>query len=323
MRLYLCFQLLFLSIFFNAVPAVAARRPRLFRSLRWFKGKVRIAPHNKRGTIENRDAGFENFVTPFELKARVALAPRQDTCSCLPPPETVAYPITTLLPYMAAPYRECDIKAAASNLCPVDYLCACQTNNLTSICVPITAHPKTECLPTFFDQILQKREDVPDSTEWEAQTIPTDLAEPDGQCGGKLQPEDEEFWATTMTRCPAGQACACQSADYSQCVDTTGTAYRGTECPNSCATARQEFTVSLPPPTATAKLGGQCGGRCWAGPTNCPVGATCFTEKNPDPGAYAACATANPGSQLKIRNNGYEGLVVPVKARAIATRIYF
>ncbi|KAF3128716.1 hypothetical protein TWF703_009297 [Orbilia oligospora] len=315
MHLNFCYRLIFLSILFNAVAAIAFGRR--FK-IRWAKG-FSLAPH-KRDITENPEAGPQNIVIPFELQARADLA--SSTCKCLEAPETVSYAITTLLPYMAAPYKECDIRAVTSNLCPIDYVCACRTNN-ASICIPTSIRTGTECLPTLSDQILQKREELPDVTEWEAQTIPTDLAEPSGQCGGTIQPEAtecEDYSHFTLCNC---EACACQSADYSQCVDTIGTAYRGTECPNSCATVRQEFTVSLPPPSATAKLGGQCGGRCWTGPTNCPVGATCFTERSPEPGAYAACDTANPGNQLKIRNNKYEGLIVPVKARAIATRIYF
>ncbi|KAF3927837.1 hypothetical protein ABW20_dc0102731 [Dactylellina cionopaga] len=82
--------------------------------------------------------------------------------------------------------------------------------------------------------------------------------------------------------------------------------------------------VSLPPRTGTAKLGGQCGGGCWTGPTNCPSGASCYTETSPISGGYAACATEKPSSQLLARFNGKnEGIEVPVKARAIATRVYF
>ncbi|KAK6535089.1 hypothetical protein TWF281_006386 [Arthrobotrys megalospora] len=296
----------------------------------WQRGPVDRADKRKRRDISETDA-IEKFTDWPVIRVKSALEKRQaPTCSCFTPTE-VFYPIETLLPFMAAPYEECDVRASTSRLCPTDYICACQTNQ-TSICVPTTVRTDTACGPmntglALRDNVgLVLRDEAELDTKitrWEFQTILTDLAEPSGQCGGTVQATTTTFWAPSMTRCPVYQACACETSGYSRCIDTSDPAYRGTACPNPCATVRQEFNVSLPPPSATAKLGEQCGGRCWSGPTNCPVGAGCFTEISPIPGAYAACATANPGSQLKIRNEGYEGFVVPVKARAIATRIYF
>lgn len=96
---------------------------------------------------------------------------------------------------MAAPYKGCDITASTSNLCPVDYLCTCQTNN-TSICVPTSVQTATGCIPTFANQIIEKRQDASNITQWEVQTIPTDLAAPSGQCRGTIQStitEGEDF----------------------------------------------------------------------------------------------------------------------------------
>ncbi|KAK6501269.1 hypothetical protein TWF481_009110 [Arthrobotrys musiformis] len=257
----------------------------------------------------------------FHMRAKADLAKRQSstTCECS---QTVDlfYPMETLSDYMATPYGKCDITASTSNLCPTDYVCACQTESSSSICLPTTVQDTTACNTLYAGLRVQ-----PDTTRWFFASVPTSLAAESGQCGGTTQTPETEFWASTMTLCPEWQACVCQSSGaYSKCIDRTDPSYSGTACPDACSTIRQEFTVSLPPPHSTAKLGGQCGGKCWKGPTNCPIGATCFTETSPTSGAYAECATANPRVQLKIRSNGrYDGINAPVKARAIATRIYF
>ncbi|RVD85391.1 uncharacterized protein DFL_003715 [Arthrobotrys flagrans] len=281
--------------------------------------QIRDSPNNGRRRDLSELESFQDISFLPDLEVKANLEKRQDsTCTCLQNVD-VFYPITTTSSYMATPYGECDVAALTSNLCPTDYICACQTNT-TSICLPSTVQTTTACGTLYTGPTTRSN-----TTRWLFASIPTDLAAVSGQCGGTVPSTATTFWASSMTLCPVEQACVCQSSGaYSKCVDTTDPAYTGTACPNQCATVRQEFSVSLPPPSATAKLGGQCGGRCWRGPTNCPSGATCFTETSPIPGAYAACATANPGNQLRIRSNeGYEGINVPVKARAIATRIYF
>ncbi|EGX52405.1 hypothetical protein AOL_s00043g194 [Orbilia oligospora ATCC 24927] len=255
------------------------------------------------------------------LDAVARLERRQEpSCTC-PPSADVFYPMNTTSSYMATPYGPCDIAVATSYLCPIDYYCACQPS-ASGMCLPTALEAISACTsytgPTTRSSV----------TRWFFASVPTNLAEISGQCGGSTQTQITSFWASTMTLCPVTQACVCEtSGSYSKCVDNDALPARGTACPaDPCSTIKQEFSVSLPPPHATAKLGERCGGKCWRGPTNCPSGASCFTETSPTPGAYAECATANPGSRLRARSNerfDIEGINVPVKAQAIATRIYF
>ncbi|KAK6347928.1 hypothetical protein TWF718_005748 [Orbilia javanica] len=297
------------------IQLVSGRNPR-----RSGGESVSDAPSGRRRrSAKNGVEGLEDVSLLSDVEAVNPIFKKRQasTCTCSEFAETF-YPMTATSSYMAAPYGKCDISASTSNLCPTDYLCACQTNS-TSICLPTTVQTTTACGTLYTGPTF-----LPSTTRWIFASNPTSLAAESGQCGGIVQTTATTFWASSMTLCPVEQACVCQSSGaYSKCIDTTNPAYTGTACPNSCATVRQEFSVSLPPPSATAKMGGQCGGRCWSGPTNCPAGAACFTETSPIPGGYAACATANPGSQLKIRSYEYEGINIPVRARAIATRIYF
>ncbi|KAK6358006.1 hypothetical protein TWF730_007360 [Orbilia blumenaviensis] len=273
----------------------------------------------KRHDLKYAEADDLEDISLFpELGLRPNLAKRQNpTCSCVENAD-IFYPITQTSSYMATPFGRCDVSASTSNLCPTNYICACQGTS-SSICLPTTVQTTTEC-----GTIYSGPTDRSPTTKWLFSSIPTYLAVPSGQCGGVFQSTETAYWAPSMTLCPVNQACVCQSSGaYSVCIDTTASGYRGTDCPNPCATVKQEFKVSLPPPSATAKLGGQCGGRCWTGPTNCPIGATCFTETSPVPGAYAECATINPNVRLRVRNEQYEGINVPARARAMATPIYF
>ncbi|KAK6518308.1 hypothetical protein TWF506_005468 [Arthrobotrys conoides] len=278
-------------------------------------GQAQDAPGNKR-----RDLLHDiSFLPGLDVVAR--LERRQDpVCTCPPEPD-VFYPISATSSYMAAPYGACDVAAATSQICPVGYYCACQPST-SGMCLPTATDTVSACT-SYTGPII--RETV---TRWLFSSVPTNLAAVSGQCGGITQTRETTFWAETMTLCPVTQACVCETGgSFSQCVDITALESRGTRCPpDPCSTIKQEFIVSLPPPHATAKLGERCGGKCWRGPTNCPAGAQCFTETSPTSGAYAECATANPGSRLRVRSNerfDIAGINVPVRARAIATRIYF
>ncbi|KAF3920197.1 hypothetical protein AA313_de0205642 [Arthrobotrys entomopaga] len=251
------------------------------------------------------------------------LEKRQAGCSqCFIVP-SVTYSLSTPLPYMATPYGGCTITASTSNLCPTDYYCACQTNT-TSICLPTTAtQAATACTP-FSGPLTTGSEWNRVNTSFVytlSSTLPI-WAAPSGQCGGVAPTTASTSWNPSQTLCPTSQACACKTAGvYSACVDTTDSNFSGTDCANTC---RYEFTVSLPPPSSTALMNGQCGGSCWNGPTNCPDGASCYTETSPNPGGYAECNTAH-GSRLRVRNidNADAGIRVPVQARAVATMVYF
>ncbi|EPS38715.1 hypothetical protein H072_7561 [Dactylellina haptotyla CBS 200.50] len=271
-------------------------------------------PKRKRELLE--DNQYKMLSPAQKVKAR--LERRQDaSCTCNDF-TTVFYPMSTPLSYMATPYGHCDISARESNLCPTDHLCVCQTSG-SSICLPTSVQDNTSCISVYTGPTVQ-----PTTTRWLWSNIPTDLADISGQCGGTTQPTATTYWVTSQTLCPVSQVCACQTSGYSVCIDGTDAVLRGTECPNPCTSYRYEFSVSLPPPSATAKVGEQCGGNCWAGPTNCPSGATCFTETSPVYGGYAKCATSKPESDYRVRVKERDwGINVPARVRAIATRIYF
>ncbi|KAK6354189.1 hypothetical protein TWF730_008601 [Orbilia blumenaviensis] len=240
------------------------------------------------------------------------------TCGCL---ETKSefYDITALETYMATPFGRCDIRASTSNLCPTDHLCACQ-NNETSICLPTAIQTITECGTPYSGPTTHTTTQF----TWLLSSPLSDFAFPTEQCGGTLAAAATIPWEPTQTVCPATQSCVCQTASrFSRCIDTTDIASNG--IPATCLTCKYEFNYNLPPPSATARLGGQCGGRCWTGPTNCPTSATCFTETLPTPGGYAECALSNPSRRLKVRQEGHEVLDVnlPARVQAMATPIYF
>ncbi|KAF3920479.1 hypothetical protein ABW20_dc0106516 [Dactylellina cionopaga] len=251
--------------------------------------------------------GFGSFE---DLEKRQASS---TNCDC---PDALTYGLTTLETYMATPFGRCNPSSTVSNLCPTDYLCACQQSG-TSRCLPTTVAPNTDCTVYTGPSVL------PPVTRWFLSSTLDYGADPSGQCGGIPDTTAAILWTTTKTECPNHQQCVCtKSGQYSGCVDTTASSFSGTDCPNTC---RYEFKVSLPPPTATAKIGGQCGGSCWTGPTNCPSGATCFTETSPSPGAFAMCHTTKPSStnKLRLKARGEEGIDVPARVQARATPIYF
>ncbi|EPS44990.1 hypothetical protein H072_976 [Dactylellina haptotyla CBS 200.50] len=281
------------------------------------------------GTLKRR-SNLENVSLSPAAEAKELLQKRDDsnsTCAC--GPQVVYYHYDEPLPYFALPLNNCTPTATTSRLCPTDYICACKSSG-TSICTPKSVQNTTECGTA---NVLAERTDLVPRDEYDADptdsiteyyildSAPTDVAAPSGQCGGTTNPAGTTFWATTMTVCPANQICSCISTGFSQCVGTTGTSPYNTACP---CTNEFPYPSNFPGPTATAKLKGQCGGSCWPGPTNCPSGATCYTEKSPNPGGYAYCATAKPTSEYKLRKrDGWHVMNVPARARAIATRIFF
>ncbi|KAK6353988.1 hypothetical protein TWF730_008408 [Orbilia blumenaviensis] len=244
-------------------------------------------------------------------------------CDCVET-STVSYGLSTLEPYMATPYGRCDVKAETSNLCPTDYNCVCQDSSM-SRCLPTSTVHNTEC--TTYTGASEQ----PKVTYWWLSSTLKYGADPSGQCGGSAQPDATRSWDPTKTDCPRFQACACKKPGYSICMDTTDSLFTGTACPMAAAKAKSNSCkyeykgTSLPPPSETAKIGGQCGGTCWTGPTNCPSGATCFTETSPSPGAYAMCHTTKPAAanKLRLKARGEEGINVPARVQAMATPIYF
>ncbi|KAK6335067.1 hypothetical protein TWF718_010509 [Orbilia javanica] len=271
---------------------------------------------NTKRDLESLPGGFNGLeardMSPVE---KVPLQKRAGkACDCVES-TTASYGLTSLEPYMATPFGKCDVSAKTSNLCPTDYLCVCENSSL-SRCLPTSTVSNTECTTYTGPSV------VPKVTFWWLSTTLEYGADPSGQCGGSNQPSPTTSWDPQKTECPRYQACACQKSGYSVCVDTTVSDFTGTSCPNSC---KYQFNVSLPPPSATAKVGGQCGGTCWTGPTNCPSGATCFTETSPSPGAYAMCHTTKPSTvrKLRLKERGEEGINVPARVQARATPIYF
>ncbi|KAK6334885.1 hypothetical protein TWF718_010330 [Orbilia javanica] len=263
------------------------------------------------GTLEIRDTSARKVLE--KLKRQVP-----DTCTCYEP-ITETYSGTALQTYFALPFSGCTVSASTSNLCPTDYVCACQ-NNGTSICLPTAVQTTTECGTPYSGPTIYPATNF----TWELSSPLPDFAFPTEQCGGTLAAAATLSWKTIQTRCPASQSCVCQTASrFSRCIDTTEIPASGV--PADCLTCRYEFNYDLPPPSGTARLGGQCGGKCWTGPTNCPTSATCFTETSPTPGGYAECALTNPAHRLKVRQEGHEVLDInlPARVQAIATPIYF
>ncbi|EPS44797.1 hypothetical protein H072_1212 [Dactylellina haptotyla CBS 200.50] len=238
---------------------------------------------------------------------------QDDSCPCRES-QDVTYSLAALETYMATPYGQCNVASTASNLCPTDYLCVCQASGVTSRCLPTTVAQNTICT-TYTGPSVQ-----PDVTRWWLSSTLDYGADPSGQCGGSQQATATTTWITTRTICPQYQACACQTPGYSSCMGTSDPNFKGTTCP-----VTNEFTIKLPPPSATARNGEQCGGKGWYGPTNCSPGASCYTETSPSPGMFAMCATNTPKPQLRLRlkERGDEGIHVPARVRAIATAIYF
>ncbi|KAK6529453.1 hypothetical protein TWF281_008626 [Arthrobotrys megalospora] len=266
--------------------------------------------------LDSLPGGFDGLeARDFSPKDEGALKKRQgSSCDCVET-STLSYGLNTLEPYMATPFGKCDVSASTSNLCPTDYNCVCQDEGL-SRCLPTKTVSNTECTTYTGPSVLPK------VTFWWLSSTLEYGADPSGQCGGIKQPSATTNWDSQKTDCPRSQACACQKPGYSICMDTTASDFTGTTCPNTC---KYEFKVSLRPPSATAKIGHQCGGKCWPGPTNCPSGATCFTETSPLPGAYAMCHTTKPDvvRKLRLRARGDEGIDVPARVQARATPIYF
>ncbi|KAK6511491.1 hypothetical protein TWF481_000406 [Arthrobotrys musiformis] len=240
------------------------------------------------------------------------------TCNCFEA-LTETYFTTVAQTYFAMPFEPCTISASTSNLCPTGFLCACQYNE-TSICLPTAVRSTTDCGNPYLGPTTYP----PTNFTWSLSSALPQFAFPSEQCGGTLAAAATLSWNPIQTLCPASQSCACQTASrFSRCIDNTELPAGG--IPADCLTCRYEFNYDLPPPSATARLGGQCGGKCWTGPTNCPTSATCFTEKSPTPGGYAECAHSNPSRRLKVRQEGHEVLDVnlPARVQAIATPIYF
>ncbi|RVD83209.1 uncharacterized protein DFL_007605 [Arthrobotrys flagrans] len=270
---------------------------------------------NTKRDLDSLPGGFDGLeARDFSPAENKPLQKRGKSCDCVET-TTASYGLTSLEPYMATPFGRCDVSAKTSNLCPTDYNCVCQDSTL-SRCLPTSTVSNTECTTYTGASVLPK------VTFWWLSSTLEYGADPSGQCGGTKQPSATTSWDPQKTDCPRYQACACQQPGYSVCVDTSASDFTGTSCPNTC---KYQFKVSLPPPSATAKIGGQCGGTCWTGPTNCPAGATCFTETSPSPGAYAMCHTTKPAAvrKLRLKERGEEGINVPAKVQARATPIYF
>ncbi|RVD83355.1 uncharacterized protein DFL_007746 [Arthrobotrys flagrans] len=264
------------------------------------------------GTFWLRDTPANQVLKKLKRQAEPS------TCDCYEP-QTELYALKTPEPYMAIAFGECTISASTSNLCPTDFLCACQYNG-TSICLPTAIRTTTDCGNPYLGPTTYP----PTNFTWSLSSPLPDFAYPTEQCGGTLAAAATLSWSTIQTRCPASQSCVCQTASrFSRCIDTTDIPATG--APTDCLTCKYEFNYNLPPPSATARLGGQCGGKCWTGPTNCPTSATCFTETSPIPGGYAECALTNPSQRLKVRQEGHEVFDVnlPARVQAIATPIYF
>ncbi|KAK6541910.1 hypothetical protein TWF694_007686 [Orbilia ellipsospora] len=267
----------------------------------------------------------------YQLEPQALFKRQQDpVCDCLST-STAIYPLTTLEPYMATAYGNCDQRWTTSNLCPIQYNCGCQVTG-TSMCVPTSVVPGTGC--TVYNGPKTK----PATQLWWLSSPLAYGAVPSGQCGGVPKPTGPTTWPGGKKICPISQACACDRPDYWTCIGVTDASYTGTACrkPTSTlshspatthaanGTCRYAFSVSMPPPSATAHDGEQCGGKCWTGPTNCSPGMTCYTETAPSPGAYAACYSAKPYSKRIMRRNGEaEGINVPARVQAMATPVYF
>ncbi|KAK6510591.1 hypothetical protein TWF506_009694 [Arthrobotrys conoides] len=240
------------------------------------------------------------------------------SCDCVET-ETASYGLINTETYMASPFGRCDVRSTASNLCPTDHLCVGQDKTF-SRCLPTTIVSNTE-FTTYTGPSSQ-----PSITFWWLSSVVKYGADPSGQCGGSTRlPPPAPAWDSLKTDCPYKQACACQEEGvFSVCVDTAAKEFIGTQCPKPKDTCTYKFK-NLPPPTATAKIGGQCGGTCWSGPTNCPKGAICHTETSPSPGAYAMCHTVKPINvkRLRLKGRGDEGIHVPARVQALATPIYF
>ncbi|EPS39456.1 hypothetical protein H072_6762 [Dactylellina haptotyla CBS 200.50] len=147
---------------------------------------------------------FEDISLSPGVIARADLEKRQSpdsTCACYDTSPTY-YPVETPPSYMATPYGDCNIAAKESNLCPSDFLCACQTNGTSSICLPTTVQATTECNTVYPGPFPSSTE-----TRWLYSYAPTDLAAPSGQCGGSRQPAATTEWSPSQTLCPDGQAC--------------------------------------------------------------------------------------------------------------------
>ncbi|KAF3187121.1 hypothetical protein TWF106_008353 [Orbilia oligospora] len=238
------------------------------------------------------------------------------SCECVET-ETASYALASLEPFMATPFGKCNTQSSTSRVCPTDHFCVPQDKTF-SRCLPTTVTLNADYI-TYTGPAVQ-----PSVTFWwlDPYSLPKYAADPSGQCGGTAQPSPAPLWDKSQTKCPHQHACACQQPGFSICMDTRAKEYTGTACPNTC---KYQFKENLPPPTATAKIGGQCGGSCWPGPTNCPGGATCFTETHPSPGAYAMCHTTKPAAvrKLRLKERAEEGINVPARVQALATPIYF
>ncbi|KAK6529647.1 hypothetical protein TWF281_008812 [Arthrobotrys megalospora] len=285
------------------------------------QGSLRIS---RSGTSGKRDVeSIDSLEDTLSLRDTQAmevldkLNKRQaSTCGCYEP-RTELYPLKSLEPYMATPFGACTISASTSNLCPIDHVCACQATGV-SMCVPTAAQTTTECGTPYPGPTTYP----PTNFTWSLSAPLAEFAFPTEQCGGTLAPYAALSWNPIQTMCPQTQSCVCETASrFSRCIDTTAIA---DGAPTDCLTCRYEFNYDLPAPTGTAQIGGQCGGKCWTGPTNCPTSATCFTELSPTPGGYAQCGFSNPVRQLKVRQEGrHEVMDVPARVQAIATPIYF
>ncbi|KAF3931483.1 hypothetical protein ABW19_dt0204674 [Dactylella cylindrospora] len=233
--------------------------------------------------------------------------------------EYQVYYLSSTMEYMATPYGNCNNDGSgADSSCPTDYICVCQQPG-SSICLTTLVASDVACGTPYAGPTVQ-----PPTTMWVLTETDTYMAAPWGQCGGTT-PTAGTSWNSAKTACPRDQVCDCQDLYYSQCIPLTEAAISGTACPSNSWGCQYPTDVTLPPPEATASIWEQCGGRCWTGPTNCPEGASCWTETSPNPGAYAMCDTAKPENDYyKVRLKGRgEAINVPARVQAVATPIAF
>ncbi|KAK6510777.1 hypothetical protein TWF506_009873 [Arthrobotrys conoides] len=245
-----------------------------------------------------------------------------DTCKCFEG-LSETYSTTVPLTYFAMPFEGCDVRDITSNLCPLRFGCVCQQTGI-SMCLPTDIQSDTDCGTIYSGPTTYPLQEF----TWLLSGPLPEFAYPTEQCGG-VPGITSLAWRTEQTKCPKTQACVCESVSsgkvlYARCRDTS--LIPPNLASGGCATTcKYEFGLDVPPPTATARIGGQCGGRCWPGPRNCPPSATCFTETGPTPGAYAECGYTNPSRRLKVRRDNYQVLSgnLPARVQAMATPIYF
>ncbi|KAF3091382.1 hypothetical protein TWF569_010786 [Orbilia oligospora] len=310
---------LYLSLSSSCLASLSARQQ--FQLLLYLMG-LASSPTVKRdtGSINPAEGTFWLRDTPAK-QVLEKLNKRQDgpsTCDCYEP-LTETYSGTITPTYFALPFQSCDVRDVTSNLCPTDFICACQQNG-TSMCLPTAVQTETECGTPYSGPTTFSLQDF----TWALSSPLAEFAFPSEQCGGSVGIITTLAWRTEQTKCPRSQSCVCESASlHAKCrdIELVPPGLEEGECLTTC---KYEFRLDVPAPTATAILGGQCGGRCWPGPRNCPSSATCFTETGPTPGGYAECGFTNPARKLKVRRD-HEVLVgnLPARVQAMATPIYF